>query len=75
MASFSADDDSPLMSKRGEGRERRTAVWGLTRGATSRHGSVDQLPFQTMGSGSLCAMAVFENGYQDNLEQDNVRAG
>lgn len=29
------------------------------------HGSVDQLPFVTMGSGSLCAMAVYEAGYQD----------
>lgn len=33
------------------------------------HGSTDRLPFATMGSGSLCAMAVFENGYKDNLEE------
>ncbi len=28
------------------------------------HGSVDQLPYVTMGSGSLAAMSVFEAGYQ-----------
>jgi len=42
------------------------------------HGSVDQLPFVTMGSGSLAAMAVYEAGFQDNMEQkpavDLVRA-
>ncbi|EKX43371.1 20S proteasome subunit beta type 7 [Guillardia theta CCMP2712] len=42
------------------------------------HGSVDQLPFVTMGSGSLAAMAVFEAGYQEGLERqpgiDLVRA-
>jgi hypothetical protein len=48
--------------------KRLTAGWG------GRHGSVDQLPFQTMGSGSLCAMAVFEAGFKDNLEQEDVRS-
>lgn len=33
------------------------------------HGSVDQLPYATMGSGSLCAMAVFEAGYKDDMTE------
>lgn len=33
------------------------------------HGSTDRLPFATMGSGSLAAMAVFEAGYKDNLDE------
>lgn len=33
------------------------------------HGSVDFLPFTTMGSGSLAAMAVFEHKYRDNMEE------
>jgi len=33
------------------------------------HGSTDKLPFATMGSGSLAAMAVFEAGYKDNMDQ------
>ena len=28
------------------------------------HGSTDALPYATMGSGSLNAMAVFEDGYK-----------
>jgi len=36
------------------------------------HGSSDQLPFTTMGSGSLAAMAVLELGYDENL---SVEAG
>jgi len=47
------------------------------------HGSTDKLPFVTMGSGSLAAMAVFERGYKDGLTEDEgvalavaaVRAG
>jgi len=47
------------------------------------HGSTDKLPFVTMGSGSLAAMAVFEDGWKEGLElrdaqrlvQDAVRAG
>ena len=31
------------------------------------HGSTDKLPFVTMGSGSLAAMAVFEAGYKDDM--------
>uniref|UniRef100_A0A0G4I119 Proteasome subunit beta n=1 Tax=Chromera velia CCMP2878 TaxID=1169474 RepID=A0A0G4I119_9ALVE len=31
------------------------------------HGSSDRLPFATMGSGSLAAMAVLEAGYKDDM--------
>ncbi|ORY32298.1 putative proteasome subunit, beta type, 7 [Naematelia encephala] len=31
------------------------------------HGSTDKLPYVTMGSGSLAAMAVFESSYKENL--------
>ena len=33
------------------------------------HGSTGKLPFTTMGSGSLAAIAVFEEGYKDDLEE------
>lgn len=36
------------------------------------HGSVDQLPYATMGSGSLCAMSVFEAGYRDDLTEEEA---
>jgi len=47
------------------------------------HGSTDKLPFVTMGSGSLAAMAVFERGFEDdmteeqakNLVKDAIKAG
>lgn len=32
------------------------------------HGSTDKLPYVTMGSGSLAAMAVFESGWKPNME-------
>ena len=32
------------------------------------HGSTDKLPYVTMGSGSLAAMAVFEARWRPNLE-------
>ncbi|XP_076343328.1 proteasome beta2 subunit [Tachypleus tridentatus] len=32
------------------------------------HGSTDKLPYVTMGSGSLAAMAVFERGWKANME-------
>lgn len=32
-------------------------------------GSVDRLPFVTMGSGSLAAMSVFESQYKENLDE------
>ncbi len=34
------------------------------------HGSTDSLPYATMGSGSLNAMAVFEEGYTEGLERE-----
>lgn len=38
------------------------------------HGSTGKLPFTTMGSGSLAAIAVFEADYRDDLnEEDAVR--
>jgi len=36
------------------------------------HGSTDKLPFITMGSGSLAAMSVFENGYKEDLTEDEA---
>uniref|UniRef100_A0A7S2XDS8 Proteasome subunit beta n=1 Tax=Lotharella oceanica TaxID=641309 RepID=A0A7S2XDS8_9EUKA len=33
------------------------------------HGSTDRLPYATMGSGSLAAMAIFEAGYKDDLDE------
>jgi len=36
------------------------------------HGSVDKLPFVTMGSGSLAAMSVFEAGYKDDLTRQEA---
>ena len=38
------------------------------------HGSTDSLPFATMGSGSLNAMAVFEAGYRDGLPREEAIA-
>ncbi|XP_063932597.1 proteasome subunit beta type-7-like [Zophobas morio] len=38
------------------------------------HGSSDKLPYATMGSGSLAAMAVFESGYRPNLELEEAKA-
>ncbi|XP_030530860.1 proteasome subunit beta type-7-B [Rhodamnia argentea] len=34
------------------------------------HGSTDTLPYATMGSGSLAAMAVFESKYKEGLTRD-----
>jgi len=36
------------------------------------HGSTDKLPFVTMGSGSLAAMAVFEAGWTQDMEQEDA---
>ncbi|KAN0103648.1 Nucleophile aminohydrolase [Russula decolorans] len=36
------------------------------------HGSTDKLPYVTMGSGSLAAMAVFESGWKPDLERDQA---
>jgi len=38
------------------------------------HGSSDSLPFCTMGSGSLNAMAVFEADYKENMERQDAIA-
>jgi len=34
------------------------------------HGSTSKLPYTTMGSGSLAAMAVFENGWVDDMTEE-----
>ena len=34
------------------------------------HGSSDSLPYATMGSGSLAAISVLENGYRDGMSED-----
>jgi len=36
------------------------------------HGSTSKLPYTTMGSGSLASMSVFEQGYQDNMSEDEA---
>jgi len=36
------------------------------------HGSSDQLPFASMGSGSLAAMSVIESGYKDKMTRDEA---
>jgi len=36
------------------------------------HGSTDKLPYVTMGSGSLAAMAVFESEWQKNMERQEA---
>lgn len=36
------------------------------------HGSTQRLPYTTMGSGSLAAMAVFETRYAEDLEEDKA---
>lgn len=38
------------------------------------HGSTDKLPFVTMGSGSLAAMAVFEAEYKDDMTEEEAKA-
>jgi len=35
------------------------------------HGSVDKLPYVTMGSGSLAAMGVFEDGYRSGMNKED----
>merc|ERR1719469_1083791 len=36
------------------------------------HGSTAKLPYTTMGSGSLAAMAVFETGWTDDMEEKDA---
>lgn len=38
------------------------------------HGSTDKLPYVTMGSGSLAAMAIFETRWQKNLTREDAVA-
>ena len=38
------------------------------------HGSTDKLPYVTMGSGSLAAMAVFESGWKPDMEVSSVNS-
>ncbi|RNA29868.1 proteasome subunit beta type-7 [Brachionus plicatilis] len=52
-------------------------------GSIHPHGSSDRLPYVTMGSGSLAAMAVFEDRYKPDMSEeeakelvaDGIRAG
>lgn len=52
-------------------------------GSIHPHGSGDRVPFLSMGSGSLAAMAVFEDGYKPDMTEeegkklvaDAIRAG
>ncbi|XP_072311298.1 proteasome subunit beta type-7-like [Eucyclogobius newberryi] len=37
------------------------------------HGSSDKLPYVTMGSGSLAAMAVFEDRYKPDMEEEEAK--
>lgn len=37
------------------------------------HGSTDRLPYVTMGSGSLAAMAVFEKSYKEDLTMEEAK--
>jgi len=36
------------------------------------HGSTDKLPYVTMGSGSLAAMAIFEAGFKQNMTKEEA---
>jgi 20S proteasome subunit beta 2 len=36
------------------------------------HGSTGKLPYTTMGSGSLAAMAVFEQGWRENMTEEEA---
>jgi 20S proteasome subunit beta 2 len=38
------------------------------------HGSTDKLPYVTMGSGSLAAMAIFETGWRCDMELEEAKA-
>lgn len=37
------------------------------------HGSTDRLPFVSMGSGSLAAMAMLEKGFKDDLTEQEAK--
>jgi 20S proteasome subunit beta 2 len=36
------------------------------------HGSTSKLPYVTMGSGSLAAMAVFETGWKEGMSEEEA---
>jgi 20S proteasome subunit beta 2 len=38
------------------------------------HGSTDKLPYVTMGSGSLNAMAIFESGWKKDMTVSKILA-
>ncbi|XP_006497848.1 proteasome subunit beta type-7 isoform X1 [Mus musculus] len=38
------------------------------------HGSTDKLPYVTMGSGSLAAMAVFEDKFRPDMEEEEAKS-
>lgn len=42
-------------------------------GTIAPHGSSDKLPYVAMGSGSLAAMAVFEDRFRPNLTEDEAK--
>jgi len=37
------------------------------------HGSTDSLPYCTMGSGSLNAMAIFEDGFKEDMDVEEAK--
>lgn len=42
-------------------------------GTIAPHGSSDRLPYVTMGSGSLAAMAVFEDRYRPDMSEEEAK--
>lgn len=42
-------------------------------GSVHPHGSSDKLPYVTMGSGSLAAMAVFEDRYKADMNEEEAK--
>ncbi|XP_055972666.1 proteasome subunit beta type-7-like [Sorex fumeus] len=52
---------------------RGVAVTGLHLYSTYPHGSTDKLPYATMGSGSLAAMAVFEDKFRSDIEEEEAK--
>ena len=49
-------------------------VRGPYLGTVAPHGSTDRLPFVSMGSGCLAAMAVLENRYEDGMDEEKCKA-
>jgi 20S proteasome subunit beta 2 len=48
-------------------------IHGPYLGSVHPHGSSDKLPYVTMGSGSLAAMAVFEDRYKPDLSEEEAK--